>query len=47
MRWEGGVQVGEVMKGVYEEALLDEGFMEFMESVYEGGFLEFGKTVEE
>ena len=46
VRWEDGVQVGEVMKGVYEEALLDEGFLEFMESVYDGGFLEFEQVEE-
>jgi hypothetical protein len=46
VKWENEAQVGEVMKGVYEEALLDEGFLDFMESVYDGGLLDF-ENVEE
>lgn len=44
--WEDAPQVGETMRGVYEEALLDEGFLEFVEGIYEGKVLDL-ENVEE
>ena len=44
--WEEAPQVGETMRGVYEEALLDEGFLEFVEGIYEGKVLDL-ENVEE
>ena len=41
--FESGTEVGEKMMGVYEEALVDEGFLEFMEKVYDGGVLDLEK----
>jgi hypothetical protein len=42
--FESGTAVGDRMMGVYEEALVDEGFLEFMEKVYDGGVLDLSKV---